>query len=590
MKKIVTVVSLVLVVALLFASCNCGDNPPPELHESVTELKETIENMSKKAEGTTKANLYYDNTQSMYGFICDQVDVKSNFTIVCQDLSNIIKGYNDYSINALCPNEEKLLKWSEIGIDGFYEFRKKDFYSFPNTSHSGSFDRAHGESGPLQSVFNSSESPVNFDELNVFVTDLAEQELNNKLLAQKINDIVLEKEDHSVAFYCIESYFDGFASVPASGVTSNGHVKMIDADYTGERVFYCVIVGPTIDVVGMCNSLDSTLKSSGLVENSDFYSAKVLSKRGLQYAPITNAEKDVFNNLFVDFEEEDKYNDYEQYQSGISFENTNLNFNVTPLHYDDFFGKQDDKQYGLYYQYDTTLSSLDKSTYGNAIVNFVLPLSGLADGSTAENVKYELPIESVKLYGCFLDEVETTDKEGQDTTAEVPTWEEIDYQHLFESSEPYMFAPVCEAWENGQTIDRVQNMMSNQDLIDEEYPLDKGALYTVKNENGALRVKLAFKDIETLSDKYTHIILTCDITAKKELDTNIPSWITEKNLSDSANHDSSNTELYTKTAGLLDFYKFLIGNMSSPTERNNFEAKMTKTITDVLVGIKLSDD
>lgn len=583
MKRFFAVISLVMILTVLLTGCCPETIPTP--HTSEYELVETLTENTEGA-GTTKANLYFDNTQSMYGYICNDTNLRSNFTIACQELANIVKGYNSFSISTLCPDEAELLKWKEIGASGFEQFKKRDFYTFWNTSHKGSFDRANGQYGPLQTLFNDPATPVNFDELNVFITDLAEQELNNKLLAEKINNIVLERDDHSVALYCIKSNFSGYASVPASGITDGGTVEMINNDnFSGVRPFYCIIVGPTIEVVSMCNSLDETLTSSGLTENSDYFSAKILSKRGLQYTPITDAEYKIFSNLYVD--EENKYHDYDQYQAGINFENTNLNFNAMPIHYDQIFGESLNELGGLYYQYDLDAGSLEKSTFGNAAINFIIPLSNLSDGSPADHVDYTLTKNMIKVYGWGEHEVITTDKDGYEITETVCEWEEIDSKALFTSDKPYMQEPVCEFWNNGETIDRVTSFATNEDLKYEEYPSDKLALYTVENESGALRVKLAFNNIDELAERYELITIVCNINAKKELDTNIPQWIKDFNLSDSAVAHSGNSELYEKTAGLDDFYKFLIGDMSSASERDKFESKMTKNITDVVVTVKL---
>lgn len=592
MKKLIAVISLVMALTVLLACCDCGgDDYPLAPHASEYELIDAV-NKTQIPAGSTKANLYYDNTQSMYGYICNDTTMKSNFTIVCQNLSDVVKGYNDFSINALCSNKEKVLtngayalEWKDIGASGFSRFKQKEFYTFWETSK-GSFDRDNGQYGPLQILFDSSTTPVNFDELNLFITDLAEQELNNKLLAERINDIVLERDDHSVAIYCIKSNFNGYASVPASGITDGGKVEMINNNnFKGERPFYCVIVGPTIEVVSICDSLTDTFKDSGLIENQDFFSAKILSKRGLQYSPITNAETEVFDNLYVN--KENKYHDYEQYPAGLTLTNSNLNFNVYSVHYDEIFKDCSDELYGLYYQYDTESGSLEKSTFGDAAINFIVPLSSLSDGSPAINTRYSLTEDMVKVYGWAEKEIETTDEDGEEITETIYEWEEISHQELFKSSDHYMDAPVCEFWGYGETIERVTDYASNEDLKMEDYPKSDLPLYTVESESGALRVKLKLNNMDVLAEKYDVITIVCNINAKKDLDTNIPDWIYDFNLSDSENASPSNANLYEKTAGLLTFYKFLIGDMSSKEVKDKYDAAMTKDITDVVVTVKL---
>ncbi|MBR2868405.1 MAG: hypothetical protein IKB88_04990 [Clostridia bacterium] len=597
MKKFITVLAFVVAISVLFTGCP----PPPGItpHQSEKDLISAINALSEKA-GSTKANLYFDNTMSMYGYVCESVTpntplVKSNFTIVCNALADVIKGYNSFALYSLDGepvdgSETEYLKWTDTDPFEFSKFISKDFYTFDNTSHKGSFNRDKGETGPLQMLFNSKESPVNFDELNVFVTDLAEQDLNNKLLAERISDIVLDREDHSVALFCVKSNFMGYASVPASGITDRGHVEMINNDnFVGERPFYCVIVGPTIEVVALCDSLTNTFKDSGLAENRDFFSAKVLSKRGLQYSPITNAESLVFDNIYID--EENSDHDYGEYP-GFTYSNSNLNFNVEKVHYEDIYGPVSEKYYGLYYQFNPDdLGSLDNSTKGKAVINFALPLSSLSDGTAAENVKYTLTRDMIKVYGWKQVEVSSTDEHGIEESETLWQWVEISNHDLFDSNDKYMELPVCELLNNGDSLERATDFATNEELRseDNEYPREKLKFYTVDNENGALRVRLEFNNLDKLveDNDFTYLTVAFNIDATKTLDTNIPDWINEFNLMDSEVPSPDNANIYQKTAGLLSFYKFLIGERSSSSERAEFEKQMTKNVSDVVVAVKL---
>lgn len=159
--------------------------------EPVSEEVIALENTIKKAElpaNSVKANLYFDNTQSMYGYI----NAASNFAVACGDLIETVKGYANYSMNALVRKDSGFLGWGNVDISNF---RSKDFYTF----NKGSFNNAAGEYGPLGLLFKNANSPVNFDELNVFITDLAEQQLNNKELAQRINEVLTENDNRSAA-------------------------------------------------------------------------------------------------------------------------------------------------------------------------------------------------------------------------------------------------------------------------------------------------------------------------------------------------------------------------------------------------------
>lgn len=589
MKKI-ALRSIAAVLSVLFVFCAltaCGSSGPEDgivVHGSVNELKEIIAT-NTGTEGTTTANLYFDNTQSMYGYICADTKETSEFTIVNQSIVNVLKGYNNYTLNALKADAAKLLRWNEMDVADFNKFTSKDFYTYV-----GNFDRANGETGPLQSLFGSSNTPVNFDELNIFITDLAEQNLKNTDLASTINDIVLERADHSVAIYCIEAKFAGEASVPVPGVTEEGEAEMVTQTILDQRPFYCLIVGPTKEVVSLCETLDETLSDSGLKEGKNFFSTVILSKRGLQYSPVTAADYLVFDEIKVD--PDSKYDDYSMYQNGLGFNNTNLNFNVVATTYDQVFADVTEKLPGLCYQYSTEYGSLDKSTFGNASINFMVPLSSLADGSAAsmDEITYTLNTakDSIKVYGYTLIEETTTDEYGEEEEIEYYHWEEIPYFEMFEKSDAFMELPTMECLEDGAYLERVKDYANNEDLKDEEYPSDKLNFYTVDNENGMLLFNLRFKDISTLSDKYEMITIVMNVSASRAVDEDVPEWINTFNLE--AYGASENPEKYTKTANLKEFYNFLIGKMSSKAEREEFEAHMTKTVTDIVVNIDLVED
>lgn len=599
MKKI-TRLTAILVLALTVLQCFTGCcDPEPEsavVHSSVLELEDILARNSAEA-GTTKANLYYDNTQSMYGYICEGTGRSSEFTIVCQNILDVIKNYREFSLNALAPNAQKLLKWENTDASVFSSsFKKKDFYTFQGTSHYGSFDRANNQYGPLQSLFASDSSSVNFDELNVFITDLAEQELNNKLLAEEINDIVFDKEDHSVALYCIESYFKGYAAVPASGITDGGAVEMLNNDaYEGTRPFYCLIVGPSIEVISLCNTLDSVFSSSGMTEGKNYNSIKVMAKRGIMYAPITGAEYVAFDDMYASPDDKGD-NDYEAYPS-VTIDNSNFNYNIKALsNYDEMFPNIDRKLPGLCYVYNPEYSAMDNTNYGKASINFAIPLSNLADGTPAgEDVKYFLNPEDIKVYGyTSYDEVETDEYGDEVDEITKWVWEEISFFDLFESSSPYITEATQEFCANGSKIDRVSDYATNADLKEEEYPKENLELYSVQGESGALKMRFSFDNMDNLSEKYTYITIVGKVTALRDLEVNTPAWINKYDLPDTAvpnfGNPNSTPEFFQKTAGLDEFYTYLVGRMSSAEQKKEFDSHMTKTVTDVVINVCLDED
>ena len=558
--------------------------------EPVSEEVIALENTIKKAElpaNSVKANLYFDNTQSMYGYI----NAASNFAVACGDLIETVKGYAHYSMNALVRKDNGFLGWGNVDISNF---RSKDFYTF----NKGSFNNAAGEYGPLGLLFKNANSPVNFDELNVFITDLAEQQLNNKELAQRINEVLTENDNRSAALYYINSNFSGLASVPVPSSVVSGQVRMTDENYTGTRPFYCLIVGPTSEVVNICNVLNDSLKGSGLQSGRDFDYLTVLSKRGLQYTPISkmdgdnavlNVDAEPFDNMCA----EGKRSDYDEYPS-VTHENSNFNFNVELCKSDDdsMYYDADHMLPGLYYKYttDSGRGSLEKSTYGIATMNFAIKLSDLANGEPANNTEYSIPKESLKVSGLKREEYEVTDEYGDsDGTEEAFVWEDISMKDLLESSEPYMDMPTCQLLENGKTLDRVRDFASNDTLREiEEYPKDALNLYTVNNKSGALIVRVNFKEMNKLAKMYSKLTISFKVMGKRPYEENTPGWIGNLNLADNVVPTAANG-LYSKTVGLNDFYTYLVGRMSSKVERDKYEVKMSRVITDVVITVALDD-
>ena len=590
--KIMAAAIMCLLMVVNLVGCESGADPEPvsEDSEPVSEEVIALENTIKKAElpaNSVKANLYFDNTQSMYGYI----NAASNFAVACGDLIETVKGYANYSMNALVRKDNGFLGWGNVDISNF---RSKDFYTF----NKGSFNNAAGEYGPLGLLFKNANSPVNFDELNVFITDLAEQQLNNKELAQRINEVLTENDNRSAALYYINSNFSGLASVPVPSSVVSGQVRMTDENYTGTRPFYCLIVGPTSEVVNICNVLNDSLKGSGLQSGRDFDYLTVLSKRGLQYTPISkmdgdnavlNVDAEPFDNMCA----EGKRSDYDEYPS-VTHENSNFNFNVELCKSDDdsMYYDADHMLPGLYYKYttDSGRGSLEKSTYGIATMNFAIKLSDLANGEPANNTEYSIPKESLKVSGLKLEEYEVTDEYGDsDGTEEAFVWEDIPMKDLLESSEPYMDMPTCQLLENGKTLARVRDFASNDTLREiEEYPKDALNLYTVNNKSGALIVRVNFKEMNKLAKMYSKLTISFKVMGKRPYEENTPGWIGNLNLADNVVPTAANG-LYSKTVGLNDFYTYLVGRMSSKVERDKYEVKMSRVITDVVITVALDD-
>lgn len=101
--KIMAAAIMCLLMVVNLVGCGSGADSEPVSEEVIA-----LENTIKKAElpaNSVKANLYFDNTQSMYGYI----NAASNFAVACGDLIETVKGYANYSMNALVRKDNGFL-------------------------------------------------------------------------------------------------------------------------------------------------------------------------------------------------------------------------------------------------------------------------------------------------------------------------------------------------------------------------------------------------------------------------------------------------------------------------------------------------
>lgn len=567
-------ICLALSVVLLLGLTGCpASQTKPSVPEPIIKLQERLKE-EEAAYGTTKANLYYDNTRSMYGYVCAGSG-SSDFSAVLEQTIGLIGNYDDHTVNALMPDENNYLQWVSVSDEDLKNgFRTHDFYT-----NVGFFNENAGDYGPLQTLFKD-DSTVNFDELNIFITDLAEQKLNNFELAKKINDIVQARDDHSVALYRISSNFSGYAAVPIPKDTNgNGKMRMLEnEDFQSKRSFYCVLVGPTIEINGFCKDVDNSLSELELENGVDYDCLTILSHRGVKYSPISRAEAIEFNDLYIQGDRDNIY----QSVYGITKDCSNVNYNVELLEDSDLvFGHEGVSLPGLYYKYNVEngIDSTDTDNY--AIINFALPLSNLSNGKLANLNEFEYTINenSINAKGAYLNENNEY------------VWKDIPTDKLLGGSSPYMESPVLRVYNKGKEI-YITNDRDIQKTITEEGHSSKDAkIYTVQNESGALLITLSFEKIKALREKYDYIVIDFDINGlRKVSEKNKPGWIEKYSLPISSVPDNykkpdGNPEFFTKTIGLDKFYNYLVGNDIPAVAKKDYEGAMTTVISDVVITV-----
>ncbi len=569
-------------ILLLSTLVGCSSPGLPTMPESVTSIQTADD---KTASDTSKntANLYLDNTASNFGYLCSGTKKVSVFAKVIEKLIDITKGYSDNSLNALSTAKSydedgepvNIASWNTFAENDF-KYKKKDFYTFDSK-----FNADKGLTGPLQSLLIHESSTLELDSVNIFVSDLAEQEMDNKLLAQKISDNILSKDDFSVAFYCISSNFSGKVWAPIDGAIDHfGNTQMDGTEFDGVRPFYVLIAGPTSEILSISKALNAYLEGEDIKEGEDFYCEKVLAKRGLQFSTSENIEYKVFTSeINADY-------DYSEYAV------TNSCYNLVDAALSDIFSDARKGIETVNYIYDRDADSNGKGTYEQAKAEFVLPLSDLVDETPAsqENITYN--ITDVQLIGARPEdtsEQEEAEESDEEEEGVKWIWETIDHNQFLDGGKSLMEDITFDHLKHNEEIKRLKpyNQVKNVFEDDEEaYNEDNTTLYTVDSESGALKFTVMFNDLEMLQDKYEAVSLSFKVSAIRNLDTDLPEWITAYDLPADVSTDED--EFYTKTKNLEEFYKFLTGTMYSEELKAELDEKATKTVSDVVVNINLN--
>lgn len=573
-KKVLAVFILILCFTMMFTGC-C----PEELSipKYITDLAESLIVDESKLK---TVNVYIDNTQSMYGFV-NEGKGKSNYVIAIDKLSDIVRGYNRFGFNVLKPDKDNYLQWKTLNSEyDIKDFTKKSFYTF-----SGFFkDRSQG---PLQTLFNN-KSTVDFDNLNIFITDMAEQNLRNKDLADTINNIVLSRPDYSVLLLCVKSQFSGFASVPVFGSIENGATKLLStkqgADYTGVRPFYCLAIGQTSEILHLSEMLSRSLTDSGLRENSDFYKTEIISGRGLQ-------KTSPYDVVSADFEKPDIYE-----IASVTPENTCVNFNMDIISNEEFFTDVNNTIPGICYEYNTD-DSQDKTSFNKAKINFLLPLSDLTNGKPADETMYFLETESVgsneimlcDVYGWEEKITTVTNEDGEEEELSEWIWTKNESHDWFKSTNPFVRVDLYYIKDGTQLLS-LNDYDTNPDHKEFEFPKELLPVTTVNNKSGAILFEVSFDKINEID--YDCISLDFKLFASRKQDgQNIPQWINDFDLGDAGSPNFDNPlqskKYFEKTPGLVSFYKYLINVRSSVQAKDEYEGFMTKKVSEIPVTIKL---
>lgn len=224
-------------------------------------------------------HLYYDDTQSMLGFV-EAANGQNTFVTMLDKSIDCAKGMLNNGFSALkaytlvdeIPGDKKNqeLNWTEVDIVGALQaqFLRSDFYTGSHTGHrEGTLTHAGTGTkvGPLARLFLDGNDPFVKGTFTVVVTDLREQGFD---LDDLVNGLLSYREAEPGAEICIVgciSDYTGELSVPAySNSNAGADIASID-NYDGPAAYYYIMAGPTEQMDQYIGMLQDNMQDENLV-------------------------------------------------------------------------------------------------------------------------------------------------------------------------------------------------------------------------------------------------------------------------------------------------------------------------------------
>lgn len=263
--------------------------------EWVYDRKESLSTSVKDSK--VGVNFYYDNTISMYPFVCDVSGNSGN--AVEGSLVGVIKSVRELmqqdsesrSYTLQLTGKDNTLHWAEFSGEIHDHFGTKDFYTF-----TGNFPRPNGVyQGPLFQLYYN--SGLDENDVNIVLTDLAEQGVNNTALASAINNNILIEDGSAAGMIAFMCDYNGKAIVPKPLNVS----ETMGGNVNGRRPLYLIITGPERETKRAFETLCDALQQY-LTEGEDYFT--VYQEVG---ATIVRAEDDAVVQAPVFSEMKDRH-------------------------------------------------------------------------------------------------------------------------------------------------------------------------------------------------------------------------------------------------------------------------------------------
>lgn len=505
--KTVLLVSAVLVLGALLVGCG---GKKTEVKDAEVEMLPDYTNLldndpdlwipvrEEKKYGLP-LNFYIDNTGSMQGFIFDEnyrEKPDPKYVHFMRSLRDLGKLYDSHYY-VIKQNEEtnNIRDWAEYHGSIYDNFSKAEFtFSWKNNSDDGNIN------GPLSKLY-LEDRTMNSSYINIVLTDLAEQNVNNTHLAQQIQKMC---ENKGCTAYLFAFHFDyhGNAEVPNPDAISDIKSQRVD----GPRPYYMLVTGPDEYIGQVIQNLRERMDAEQLAENQDYY--MVSSKIDMHIRNIQTEDVIFLPPATLDeIKAEEK--------SGSTYLSRNL---VNMAQTDNLFERVDDSKLPVVYKYEKVqgLNRKKKAWW----LNFYVPLYDYNEGSikyTWEAKLYYVKKPETDPAETGTEETETVEKETENVTDLFPVgqWEE----------------------ETSPTVRLEMEELENSGQVDSE-----------ANEVYYFRLS----GLEDIKDPREDVLVMLKIQRSERVAYKIPDWVKEFDT-------GATDEYFQKTYNLSGFYDILFG-------------------------------
>ena len=293
-----------MVFTMVLSGCGTQEQSPSKhLQDSViSEHQEIFDQQSG-----TIFRMYYDNTESMMGFVNPMIQEreKTSFVYSIDAAIDVASGMISAPANgiadavgyALEADSSNILRWNKVEINDELQgqFCAKSFYTGSGGGRLGTLTENGKVIGPLGRLFQNGANPFAADGLTVIVSDLMEQGFNLDTLRDGIQQYFSENEYAAAIILGCTSEYVGNMSVPCFSGSSGTDIVTIN-NYDGPAAYYFLIVGPRNLAESYAQQLEERLDDSDVeFERASYYNSADINSTAapLSFDLIEDTMKDV---------------------------------------------------------------------------------------------------------------------------------------------------------------------------------------------------------------------------------------------------------------------------------------------------------